>query len=107
MTESTTAPWRTESMDANDNFILIKLGGASGAPPRPPARSARMNRAPLAARGSWLVIVEIGRASCRERGWCAWRKFSGEGGGTNSVAGFVVAGRVGLRDVRMWAVAAY
>jgi penicillin-binding protein 1A len=31
-------------------LIINEPGGARGAPPRPPARSARMNRAPLAAR---------------------------------------------------------
>ncbi len=34
--------------------ILIELGGASGAPPRPPARSAGVNPAPLAA---WALVV--------------------------------------------------
>jgi hypothetical protein len=34
--------------------IIIELGGASGAPPRPPARSAGMNPAPLAAVACFL-----------------------------------------------------
>ena len=37
--------------------IFIELGGASGAPPRPPARFAGVNPAPLAALAFWLCCL--------------------------------------------------
>jgi len=42
--------------------VHLKLGGASGASPRPPAPCARVNRAPLAA-----LLPEIGVDGRRER----------------------------------------
>ena len=37
--------------ETNPTRVVVKLGGARGAPPRPPARCAGMNPAPLAALG--------------------------------------------------------
>jgi DNA polymerase-3 subunit alpha len=54
--------------DVNDSdmfFAVIKLGGASGAPPRPPARSAGMNPAPLAAEATG---VRFGLAAIKNVG---------------------------------------
>jgi len=45
---------------AGANAAFIELRGASGAPPRPPARSARMNRAPLVALPPGRIVVFFG-----------------------------------------------
>jgi hypothetical protein len=46
-------------MSMRVNGVVVELGGASGAPPRPPARSARVNRAALASifLGTGLMLV--------------------------------------------------